>query len=115
MRALVFDGQRLTLDSAAPRPVPGPGEARIRVTLAGICSTDRELTRGYMGFRGTPGHEFVGVVDEAPDAPAWVGRRVVGEINAACGKCSTCRAGLGIHCPQRTVLGILGRSGSHAQ
>jgi alcohol dehydrogenase len=68
-----------------------------------------------MGFRGIPGHEFVGVVDAAPDAPAWVGRRVVGEINAACGRCQTCRNGLGLHCPNRTVLGIVRRPGAHAE
>lgn len=93
-----------------------PGEARVRVLIAGICSTDLELKAGYMGFRGTPGHEFVGIVESAPVGfERLAGKRVVGEINAACGDCELCRAELGRHCPRRTVLGILGRSGSLAQ
>ncbi len=97
-----------------PRPTPPPGEALIRVTRAGICNTDIELARGYMAFRGIPGHEFVGVVEAAPD-PAWVGQRVVGEINAACGECETCRAGRPTHCPHRTTLGIANRDGAFAE
>jgi threonine dehydrogenase-like Zn-dependent dehydrogenase len=83
--------------------------------LAGICGTDLELVRGYYPFSGIPGHEFVGVVDEAPGAPAWAGRRVVGEINASCRVCPTCRAGRPTHCPARTVLGIRGRHGAFAE
>lgn len=94
---------------------PEGREALIRVTLAGICTTDREITRGYAGFTGTPGHEFVGVVEAAPSAPAWVGRRVVGEINAACRSCAWCQRGIPEHCPSRTVLGIHHRAGAHAQ
>ncbi len=114
MRALHFDGAALRL---VEKPVPGlaPGEALVRVKLAGICSTDREIVRGYMGFVGTPGHEFVGVVESAPGAPEWEGRRVVGEIHAACRTCETCRAGVPMHCPNRTVLGIAGRDGTHAE
>jgi threonine dehydrogenase-like Zn-dependent dehydrogenase len=81
--------------------------------MAGICGTDLELTRGYMGFRGVPGHEFVGVVEKSAD-PELVGRRVAGEINGACGRCDFCRRDLGRHCPNRTVLGILGRDGAFA-
>jgi alcohol dehydrogenase len=91
-----------------------PGWARIRVRLAGICRTDMEIMKGYLGFRGVLGHEFVGVVDGCAD-PAWIGRRVVGEINAACGQCSWCRAGLGRHCPERTTLGIAGLDGCMAE
>ncbi len=114
MQALVFDGARVRYDPAYPDPCPPPGEALVRVTAAGICSTDLEILRGYMSFRGVLGHEFVGVVEAAPD-PAWVGRRVVGEINAACGTCPTCRAGRPTHCPQRTTLGISGRDGAFAR
>lgn len=91
-----------------------PGEARVRVRLAGVCATDLELVKGYMGFAGTLGHEWVGEVEDAPDA-AWVGKRVVGDINCACGACPTCRAGRPTHCPQRTVLGIVGRDGAFAE
>lgn len=115
MRALVFDRQagdgptlRLTADRAMPEPPPG--EVRIRTVLAGICNTDVEIVRGYHGFEGVLGHEFVGVVDQAEDR-SLVGRRVVGEINASCGVCDTCRAGRPTHCPTRTTLGIRDRDG----
>ncbi|MCA1555849.1 MAG: alcohol dehydrogenase catalytic domain-containing protein, partial [Acidobacteria bacterium] len=91
------------------------GEAVVRVTLAGVCNTDLEIVRGYAGFAGTLGHEFVGVVESAADAPALVGRRVVGEINAGCGRCGLCAGGDARHCPQRTVLGIVGRDGAFAE
>ena len=89
-------------------------EALVRVTLSGICNTDLEIARGYAGFNGTIGHEFVGVVEESPDS-TLVGERVVGEINAGCGNCDLCRAGDSRHCPGRTVLGIVGRDGAHAE
>jgi threonine dehydrogenase-like Zn-dependent dehydrogenase len=119
VRALRFDGDCLAL-ADVPCPRPPPGEALVRVRLAGVCHTDLELTRGYMGFRGTLGHEFVGeVADVAQRAgeasPLAVGQRVVGEINAACGACAACRAGQERHCPTRTVLGILGRDGTFAE
>ena len=94
-----------------PRPHRPAGFALIRLLCGGICNTDLELQRGYYGFAGTPGHEFVGEVVEA-DSPAWVGRRVVGEINLACGACTWCRRGLGRHCPERTVLGIVNHPGA---
>jgi 2-desacetyl-2-hydroxyethyl bacteriochlorophyllide A dehydrogenase len=97
-----------------PDPVPGPGEALIEVRLAGICSTDLEILRGYMAFDGTLGHEFVGIVREAPPGSELEGRRVVGAINCGCGACPLCRAGDPRHCPDRTVLGILGRDGAFA-
>lgn len=95
-------------------PVPGRGEALIRVRLAGVCATDLEITRGYMNFAGIMGHEFVGEV-VGPRDHALIGRRVVGEINCGCGECPACRAKLERHCPHRTVLGILGRDGAFAE
>jgi alcohol dehydrogenase len=112
MRALVYDGQ-LRLADDYPQPAPVPREALVRVKLAGICNTDLEITRGYMGFHGVLGHEFVGVVERCQD-PDWVGQRVVGEINCYCGTCPTCLAGNPTHCPQRTTLGIGGRDGALA-
>jgi threonine dehydrogenase-like Zn-dependent dehydrogenase len=96
-------------------PVPAVrGEALVRVTCAGICNTDLEITRGYGGFTGIPGHEFVGVVVQS-DSPDLVGKRVVGEINAGCGRCPDCRAGDSRHCPSRSVLGIKNREGAFAE
>ena len=92
----------------------GADEALVRVLLSGICNTDLEIARGYAGFKGTIGHEFVGVVEESTNG-ALVGSRVVGEINAGCGKCDLCRAGDSRHCARRTVLGIVGRDGAHAE
>jgi threonine dehydrogenase-like Zn-dependent dehydrogenase len=113
MKALRYERGELHL---ADIPMPSdPGEAVVRVALSGICNTDLEITRGYAGFEGTLGHEFVGVVESAPDATSLVGKRVVGEINAGCGNCSECRSGDPRHCPKRTVLGIVGRDGAHAE
>ncbi len=113
MKALHFDGEKLALRTV-PAPRPRPGEALVKVRLAGICSTDLEIVRGYMSFRGIPGHEFVGTVVSAP-SKALDGKRVVGEINVPCGTCATCRAGLGRHCASRGVLGISGRNGAFAE
>lgn len=96
-----------------PVPVPGPSEVLVRVRVAGVCATDLELTRGYMGFAGTLGHEFVGEV--VTEGSALAGRRVVGEINAACGHCADCVAGMGRHCASRSVLGIVARDGCMAE
>lgn len=112
MKALVFDGEALR-ERSVPRPVPGRGEALVEVRCAGICSTDLEILRGYMSFRGIPGHEFVGTV-LSPSAGKLAGARVVGEINVPCGVCALCRRGLGKHCPRRSVLGIDGRNGAFA-
>ena len=112
MKALRFMGGRLRLDEIA-RPATD-GEALVRVTKSGICNTDVEIVRGYAGFEGTIGHEFVGVVEESRK-PELIGKRVVGEINAGCGNCSVCLAGDPRHCPDRTVLGIKGRDGAHAE
>jgi len=94
-----------------PLPRVAHGFARIRLLCAGICSTDLELQRGYYRFSGTPGHEFVGEVTEAEDR-TWIGKRVAGEINLACGACEWCARGLGRHCPHRTVLGIVKHPGA---
>ena len=94
-----------------PPPPRPPGFALIRMLCAGICNTDLELQRGYYGFSGTPGHEFVGEVVDADDR-TLLGRRVVGEINLNCGACEWCRRDLGRHCPHRTVLGIVKHPGA---
>lgn len=117
MKAIVFDG-KLILSNNQPKPVPPKGEALIKVLMAGICNTDIEITKGYMGFTGVLGHEFVGIVEEINGDDQWLmGKRVVGEINCACGKeeCEYCRKGLGRHCPSRTTLGIFGRNGCLAE
>src|SRR5690606_39925735 len=113
MQALRVSNGRLSLDDV-PRPA-AEGEVLVRVLRSGICNTDLEIARGYAGFEGTLGHEFVGVVETAPDAPELLGKRVVGEINAGCGKCELCLAGDPRHCPDRTVLGINARGGAHAE
>jgi threonine dehydrogenase-like Zn-dependent dehydrogenase len=112
MRALVFDGELRLADK--PDPAPGPGEALIKVLAAGICNTDIEITRGYMGFQGVPGHEFVGLVMEAENAHLR-GKRVVGEINSVCHSCQMCLLEMPHHCMNRTVLGIHGRDGAFAE
>src|SRR2546428_8183617 len=129
MKALRYENRELKIAEVA-KPI-GDGEAVVRVTLSGICNTDLEIARGYAGFQGTIGHEFVGVIESAsaarPSAGATntiepsltvglaPGQRVVGEINAGCGVCDLCRSGDPRHCPQRTVLGIVGRDGAHAE
>ena len=134
MKALRYVNQKLSINDIA-KPEAG-GEALVRVTLSGICNTDLEITRGYAGFQGTIGHEFVGVIESLPEAGAVArpsertldktgpsltvgqltpGQRVVGEINAGCGICDLCRSGDPRHCQKRTVLGIVGRDGAHAE
>jgi threonine dehydrogenase-like Zn-dependent dehydrogenase len=133
MKALRYENQKLSVGDVA-RP-DDAGEALVRVTLSGICNTDVEITRGYAGFQGTIGHEFVGVIESLPEgsearASASAlhdpepfltvellkpGQRVVGEINAGCGSCNLCRSGDPRHCANRTVLGIVGRDGAHAE
>jgi alcohol dehydrogenase len=112
VKALLLDptGPVVRQHALAPRP----GEALLRPTVAGVCATDLELIKGYMGFHGVLGHEWVGRVERADD-PALVGKRVVGDINCPCGRCPTCRAGRPTHCPDRTVLGIAGRDGAFAE
>lgn len=111
MKALRLEAGKLLLrDVEAPRPVEG--EVLLAVRVAGVCNTDLELVKGYMGFEGTLGHELVGEVIEG--SSAWLGRRVCVDINYACGVCARCVAGDGHHCPTRTVLGIVGRDGAFA-
>lgn len=114
MRSIVFENGK-SLSAEGPKPRPGAGEALVRVLLAGVCNTDLELLRGYYGFSGVAGHEFVGLVEECPVAPEWVGRRVSADINCGCGECPLCRAGDPRHCPTRTVLGIVARPGCFAE
>jgi len=113
MRAIVFDS-KLEFRADYRDPVAAPTESVVSVLRAGICGTDLEIARGYMKFRGVPGHEFVGVVVESSNS-SLRGRRVVGEINVGCDRCALCAAGLTRHCPNRTVLGILGRDGAFAE
>ncbi len=116
MFALHLAHGRLQLRDDMPPPRPQVGEALIRLRMAGICTTDLEMVRGYVpDFAGILGHEFVGEVVEAADAPAWLGRRVVGSINIGCGRCPTCLGDGPEHCPTRTVLGIHGRDGVMAE
>ncbi len=113
MMAVHFEAGRVELQTK-PRPRRPGGFALVRLVYGGICNTDLELRRGYYGFRGTPGHEFVGIVEEA-DTRALVGKRVVGEINLACGECDWCRRGARRHCPRRTVLGIVKHPGAFSE
>lgn len=111
MRGLWIDEGEVLYRTDLEEPPSASGEVRVQVTCAGVCATDLALQRGYMSFRGVPGHEFLGVALDGPLA----GRRVVGDINASCGACATCRAGRRTHCPHRTVLGIAGRPGAFAE
>jgi alcohol dehydrogenase len=112
MRALVFN-QSLAYQPRHPEPSAALGDTLVRVRQAGVCSTDIEITKGYMGFTGVLGHEFVGEVVSSPDKDL-VGQRVVGEINIVCGRCDLCQSGLSNHCRNRSVLGILKHDGAFA-
>ena len=114
MKAIVFDnknGPHLREDY--PQPAPGSGEVLVAIETVGICRTDLEILKGYMGFTGVIGHEFVATVTAGPDE--WISSRVVAEINCNCGTCELCIAGLGNHCRGRSVIGIAGRDGIMAQ
>ena len=113
MKALWLSGGRLRLRENLTLPATAPGEARVRVLSAGVCGTDLALVDALYPFEGVPGHEFVGVVEEGPES--FEGRRVVGEINAVCGRCPECLAGVEKHCRARTALGIRGRNGAFAE
>ncbi|HWH79224.1 MAG TPA: alcohol dehydrogenase catalytic domain-containing protein, partial [Candidatus Binatus sp.] len=113
MQALEWDGQNLRLTASHREPNLDERLALVKVHLAGICSTDLQILKGYMGFTGVPGHEFVGTVREGPSDR--VGKRVVGEINFGCGSCDYCRRDLARHCPNRRVMGILNADGAFAE
>ncbi len=113
MQVVHLESGQVTIKETSVPPRP-QAFALIRVVCAGICNTDLELQRGYYGFAGTPGHEFVGEVVEC-DSESWLGRRVVGEINLSCGRCEWCRRGWRRHCPHRTVLGIVNHPGAFAE
>src|SRR5215471_15454482 len=123
MRALVYRDADLVLEGNYPMPTPVNGEALIRVLQAGICNTDLEIIRGYLDFEGVLGHEFVGIVEAVHEGPGassptyLIGKRVVGEINAACYSpdCFYCQHNMPTHCPNRTTLGILNRDGAFAE
>jgi threonine dehydrogenase-like Zn-dependent dehydrogenase len=112
MQALWLENNQLCLRTDILMPEPKPQEARVRVLRAGVCNTDLELLRGYYPYKGIIGHEFVGVVDRGPTH--LQNRRVVGEINAACGTCQYCVINLPTHCENRTVLGIVNHNGAFA-
>ncbi|NRA96015.1 MAG: alcohol dehydrogenase catalytic domain-containing protein [Planctomycetes bacterium] len=111
MKGLWIESGSVQLRDDLPQPEPTAGATRVLVTCAGVCATDLALRRGYMGFTGVPGHEFVGVAIDGPRA----GQRVVGDINVGCGDCRSCREEHGHHCPDRTVLGIVKRAGAFAE
>ena len=115
MKAVWLEDNKLALLDNLESPHPKTGEALVRVKLAGICSTDLELVKGYYPYTGILGHEFVGEILDAPDAPERIGQRVVGEINVVCGSCWQCLAGRPTHCVQRSVLGIVNHHGAFAE
>lgn len=110
MRAIVLNGTEVTAPADYPQPTPAQNETLLRVIRAGVCETDLQLIKGYMGFQGVLGHEFVGIAESG----RFAGQRVVGEINCHCRTCDYCRDGLGNHCPNRSVLGILQHDGAFA-
>lgn len=110
MRSIFFKDGRIDFVEREI-PVPGPGEALLRVLVAGICNTDIELHKGYYGFAGVPGHEFVALVEKCPDNPGLVGKRVVADINCPTGDYSGDRR----HAPERTVIGIVNHDGAFAE
>lgn len=115
MKAIVFDTELKYFDNY-PVPEPGRNEALVKVQMAGICNTDLEITKGYLGFKGVLGHEFVGLVEKVngPDQHL-VGKRVVGEINCYCGTCDYCQKEMKTHCPNRVTLGIVNKDGAFAE
>lgn len=112
MKGLYFDGT-LKYSEELEKPIRQNGEALIKVTVAAVCNTDKEIIKGYKGFKGILGHEFVGIVEEADDK-ALIGKRVTGDINIGCGTCAYCKVGLNNHCETRKVLGIYNKNGAFA-
>ncbi len=111
MRAITYQG-KLAFDSNHPDPIAAEGECLVRVRMAGVCATDQQILKGYLGFRGVLGHEMVGTV--VAGSRAWEGKRVACEINCVCRSCDMCQSGLSNHCRKRTVMGIVGRDGCFA-
>ena len=115
MITVLLDGEGGVSFADKADPVPGKGEALVRVLQAGICSTDIELKNGYMNFRGIPGHEFVGRVEACDERPELIGKRVVSEINIPCRECDLCKREMEHHCSRRSVVGILERPGAFSE
>ncbi len=119
MKAVVFnDKEGLVLKTDYPKPIPQKGEALIKVSMAGICNTDAEIIKGYMGYSGVLGHEFVGIVEEVNGADqSWVGKRVVAEISYGCDspECPWCAVKNYRHCPDRHTIGIWRKDGCFAE
>lgn len=106
MKGLYFDGQRAIYREDLDKPVPREDQSLIRVLLAAVCSTDKEILKGYRpDFKGVMGHEFVGIVEKSADT-SLIGKRVVGEINETCGECLYCKTGRSHHCSNRATLGM---------
>ena len=115
MKAVFFD-KEIKLVNNIEKPVPKENEALIKVIICGICNTDYEITKGYMGYKGILGHEFIGIVEEVnSEDKYWIGKRVAGEINNGCGECEWCRKELERHCPNRETLGIWKKDGCMAE
>ena len=111
MKALIFN-DKLELKTDYPQATLKENEALIKVTMAGICNTDYEITKGYMGYNGILGHEFVGeVIEINGNDKSLLNKRVVGEINLGCNNCTWCAQNLARHCPNRSTLGILNKDG----
>lgn len=115
MKGIYFDGEQAVYREDLEKPVPAPGESLVRILMAAVCNTDKEILKGYRpDFHGVMGHEFVGLVEEASEA-SLIGKRVVGELNASCGECIYCKTGRPTHCNSRRVIGINEKDGCFAE
>ncbi|HQH13570.1 MAG TPA: alcohol dehydrogenase catalytic domain-containing protein, partial [Candidatus Sumerlaeota bacterium] len=114
MRAVLFGDSGLSM---IKKPIPkiNQREVLVKVKMVGICNTDIELIKGYYGFKGVAGHEFVGIIEQSPQKPEIIGKRIVGDINRGCGACVWCMRGDGRHCPARQIVGIAGWDGAFAE
>ena len=115
MKGLWLQDRKMTYRSDLPMPVMEPDEVLIKVLLAGVCSTDLEMLRGYYDFTGIPGHEFVGLVQDDNGHPELLGKRVIGDINISCGECECCENQEPSQCMQRRTLGIFDYNGVFAE
>ena len=115
MKGIYFNGTDAVYREDLPIPVRGEKESLVKILLCAVCNTDKEVRKGYRpDFRGVLGHEFVGEVVESSDE-SLVGKRVVGELNAACGACIYCKTGRPSHCNERRVLGMKNKDGAFAE